>query len=474
MNEKAVHQYLARLQAGGSAHDILGAHDPKIAEVVRRCAIPHHFGRETLPALIPEMSPEEATAAFDAIQSLSVVIEDVSGLALHDDVRADLFRRWLTTANVQLQDISKRLVMHYAEAMNGISEPSGDREALANRMFHTLAYDQREGTRLLLALFQRGREEQSPAYCQRLIEWAREYGELLTEDSNCDVLYCEAVLATDRRDWDTAIRSFSDIIEKRNGTTWAVKACAGLAHAYTELKNWPAAIEVAERARRIAQEIAPALLPDVLLVLGRAYRGCGDLDLAEMTLSSAVREATSRGNDNTIATTLNALGALHRKRNDPRAAIEVFERSTRFLKSEREKPRLANVLANIGSLQLDLNKWSEGESSLSEALSIQRSIGDRHGEAATLNNLLRCYLKTQRSAMAINTAEDAIGLFIQSRDFHAAAVARSNLSRILRKQGDFQGSRHSLQEAITLFERSNALPEADAKRRELLELDAQR
>src|ERR1700734_3637947 len=88
--------------SGASEADLLLMHmDPTLEHRIRLCAVPHTFDAEVLRVLDSSLSDEEAAAILTEFQLLPGVVQSTDGLALHDVVRAQLFRRWLLTENEQ-------------------------------------------------------------------------------------------------------------------------------------------------------------------------------------------------------------------------------------------------------------------------------------------------------------------------------------------------------------------------------------
>jgi tetratricopeptide (TPR) repeat protein len=128
---------------------------------------------------------------------------------------------------------------------------------------------------------------------------------------------------------------------------------------------------------------------------------------------------------------------------------------------------IARAKSNIGALFSDLNDWSNAELVLREALVLYREIRDRHGEATTLNNLLRVCLHKGLTEEAEQNAAQAANLFVEARDYYSAAVTKRNLAQIVYRNPKRQDWKEFLSEAIRLFERASAVNEVRQVRREL-------
>jgi tetratricopeptide (TPR) repeat protein len=468
MNEDEIRRYLAQLGQGRpSALSVLDQMQPMQAEAVRRCAIPHHFSPDVFQVLFPEWTSEAQSETFRSLFEVSLVAEDASGLFVHEEARNELFRNWLLNGDhVAFRMHNDGLRKHYAAATNTAQGASG--EALANKIFHTIGYDQAEGIAELGTAFHKALRSGNIGLCELMLDWSEEYAPILSNDSSTLILYLRGMLSNERRDWTSAIQSLEGVLGRTEveSKIW-IRAGLALSYARAQQSGAETSLSLIERACSAAYRVAPELVPEALLLLGRLSRDAGRLEQAEAALSRAIETGKDQQQLEVVASAYNALGSLYRRWNDPSSASKALSESARYLEQTGNKLSLAQVLANLGTLEFDASRWQDGERLLLQALEIQAEIGDRHGEATTLNNLLRGYLKSDKIHLSIQSAERAADLFMQTRDFRSAAITKANLAKIHRKDSDINGWRRALEESATLFERSGLFSEAESKRREL-------
>jgi tetratricopeptide (TPR) repeat protein len=465
LSDDPVKNFLAAL-AGGSPQRLLLAGLPEeLGTSIRRCALPHHFDEEILTVLCSDLGTSTEKIIGELVR-MPIVNEDDSGLFIHETLRKAIFHDWLEGPDFELfKQLSHKLVETFRQREKQHSQDTSG-SFIQNIIFHTFAYDESHAIQLFDALFRQEREQQRLGSCQLALEWAVEYGNYLGLPIRTQLNLYAGIIAGELRNWEQAIKAFSLVTQEVSAIADVqIKAAIGLAQAYAELQNFTQAFATCLQAYNQARERAASLVPDVLLSWGRILRDGGKLDQAEHLLAESARLADSTGDKRIAAGALNALGALYRKRNNPKKAVSTLQAAVRYLDSAKDNRLIATTKSNIGALLCDLNKWADAEAYLIEALDIYCSLADKRGEAMTLNNLLRVNLHKARYEEAIANATTASSLFVELRDYYAGAVARVNLAKILRKEG--KEWKEPMTEAVSLFERANARSEAALHRNQL-------
>jgi len=464
LGNSAIESFLKSLSNPQEPRGVLDHLPADLADLVRRCAIPHHFELEMLEVLAADLPADRLSSSFDALMGLPFIDADDSGLFLHDAVRSSLFSSWLVDGEQEtFKGISARLASFFAS-----SEPAanGSFETSPDVIFHTMAVDQTRAMELLRDYFEAARSNQQIGNCQMLLNWCLEYGERLEPATKSQLHLYAGIVAGELRYWTMALEEFALALDSDVSRNLFIKVALGRAQASVELRQYADAIRSCSEAYTAAGDEFPQLQPEILLTWGRVLREAGELDEAEAKLHESAQMAMSQGKSTIAAGAFNALGALYRKRNDPRKAIRSFEQALERLDREN-RLSIARTKSNIGALFSDLNDWSDAELALREALALYREIRDRHGEATTLNNLLRVSLHKGLMEEAEQNAERAARLFVEARDYYSAAVTKKNLAQIVHRNPKRQDWKEFLSEAMRLFERASALDEVRQVRREL-------
>ena len=98
-------------------------------------------------------------------------------------------------------------------------------------------------------------------------------------------------------------------------------------------------------------------------------------------------------------------------------------------------------------------------------------MGDRSGEASTLNNIGAVYDDLGEKQEALRYYEQALPLCRAVGDRAGEASTRWNMGALFKNQNRFEDARRHLQQALALFEAVKS-PHAAAVRKQLAALDA--
>lgn len=215
---------------------------------------------------------------------------------------------------------------------------------------------------------------------------------------------------------------------------------------------------------RIQRELAtePALLADMLTVIGRLHRRLGDFDKAQALLEQALASdrAANLPERPSVAETLNVLGVLFRMRGDEARAIMLLEQAAairRRLLGPLHKD-LAVTVSELGRAYDDAGRPERAEALSREALEMRLALfGDEHRETATNKGdlgtrlrikgdfagaepLLRQSLATTRRVLGEGHANTAGGM--------------SNLGRLMADKGNAGEAESLFRGAIAIGEQA--------------------
>jgi DNA-binding winged helix-turn-helix (wHTH) protein/tetratricopeptide (TPR) repeat protein len=210
-----------------------------------------------------------------------------------------------------------------------------------------------------------------------------------------------------------------------------------------------------------------------------ATRYLGDIRLHQGRLEEALAffqqalkiDQTAR-NDRGIAVSSNEMALVYENRGDLREAEKLYRQSyLGFLKVGHHKN--AGVLAgNIGGILLLQGKLKDAEELLQRALTLDRESGAKDAEAGAHRTLSELALLRGNLAGAMEQTEAAMQLLGSAdNDISAHLEDLHRTSRILAAQGDWEGARRDLAEALGVAERIGAQGQAAQSHLALAQLD---
>jgi tetratricopeptide (TPR) repeat protein len=453
----------------GATELLLQGMEPATADVLRRCAIPHQFGLQTLALLVPEANPSVVAKYYEEFSKLAVITPSTDVLMMHDQSRRYLFQQWLLPeSGHEFAAISGRLADFFRTKAGEAILPNEKESLERRRMFHLIGFDQDSGVAEFERLSREKRRQLRLTECESLLSLVCEYDAVLRPHNRVRMHYHEAKLAADRRDWDKAKELLESIVEESERLPeYRIKALNRLGMVYAELRQFSTAIKYYERAQHLALAERDPEVFRTLLELGAAHREMGDLAEAERLLREGIDLARNQQHFFSVAVGYNSLGMLHRRLNDIPRAIRDYEESLKNLERVGEKFRRGQVLSEIGNAYAEQRDWDTAKKHFLESLEIERQAGDKHNQAIVQNNLARVYLASHQPDQALEAARGAMLLFQETRDVYRAAMATRNYAKLCRTGNDRAACEQAYRDAIDQFRRCDEQGLARETEREL-------
>lgn len=136
---------------------------------------------------------------------------------------------------------------------------------------------------------------------------------------------------------------------------------------------------------------------------------------------------------------LNNLGFALHSQGELRAALDLYQQAlATFERAGEQGFWKANVLHNLAALYVALGEPDAALTSNQQVLALQRSLGDRRGEARTLTNLGAIYVDLGELGKALDAYTPALARFRRSGDRLWEAALLHNRGTAYYGLGDFQ------------------------------------
>jgi len=144
--------------------------------------------------------------------------------------------------------------------------------------------------------------------CETLIGLCREYNPVLSQTNTGIVLYHEAKLWFDRREWSQAEDLFRKLTDNPAlAAEYHVKAWNRIGLLYAVSVDGKRPIDTLEQATALAKDVDYTQLAFVLHDLGAVYRDSGDTEQGRHLLEKSIALATAANNVSCIVPTTTAL-----------------------------------------------------------------------------------------------------------------------------------------------------------------------
>ncbi|HEX2644540.1 MAG TPA: CHAT domain-containing protein [Thermoanaerobaculia bacterium] len=187
--------------------------------------------------------------------------------------------------------------------------------------------------------------------------------------------------------------------------------------------------------------------------LTAVYRELGSLDDAAQSARKALdlhKKDLGRQAD-----TLGDLGWIALEQQDPRGALQNFEKALALLdsqKSEAKRSR-AGILQGIGAAHRDLRELAAALQPLETAFQLRQGIGDRLGQASVLIELGQVRQALGKTDEAAADFQRALALSEEIRAYTIQSEALYRLARLSRDEGGLPEARERIASALEILER---------------------
>lgn len=159
---------------------------------------------------------------------------------------------------------------------------------------------------------------------------------------------------------------------------------------------------------------------------------------------------------------LNKLGLIYRELGDWQKALDFYAEALRLRRSVGDRRGEAATLENFAYLYDSTNRKQQAIDTFKKALQIQRAIGDPLEEGNTLNAIGNVYASLGDRQLAINFHKQALALYKTIRNVFGEAFALKHLATSYAALDDRQTALAYFNEAIAIFRaHDDRISEAD-------------
>jgi tetratricopeptide (TPR) repeat protein/transcriptional regulator with XRE-family HTH domain len=211
-----------------------------------------------------------------------------------------------------------------------------------------------------------------------------------------------------------------------------------------------AALADAFLARQACPAPVPAAgtMPAAVPVLAGREQALAWARTERANLIGCLDHATGMGQHATIVALTAGLAGLLRHDGPWAEAITRHATALRAARHLGDRPGQANTLNNLGIVRRLTGDYPGAAQVLQEALGISRDLGDRLGQANALTNLGMLRRVASDNQGAAQALEEALGISRDLGDRLGQAMALRTLGDVRRITGDYPGAARDLEEAL--------------------------
>jgi tetratricopeptide (TPR) repeat protein len=216
---------------------------------------------------------------------------------------------------------------------------------------------------------------------------------------------------------DEAVKSYTEFISAYPDNP---EGYYNLGLTYVSVSDWGAAARNFKKAIGLDPKFGSAHFE-----LGKAMINQNTLDEALSELETARKLYEGIGNRQGEAAVLNAIGVLHKRKNEFAKAMEYYDASMKIKEELGDKRGMAASLGNIALLYEIMGERDQALAALERSLEIRKEIGDKVGISNALNKIGQIYQSDGKFEEALANYERSyeIRREVGSKDLMASSLS---------------------------------------------------
>ena len=196
-------------------------------------------------------------------------------------------------------------------------------------------------------------------------------------------------------------------------------------------------------------EPAPALHAALVGTHARVYYYTDEPDQALAGFEAAERACEAASDPVGRASAVNGVGLIHHRRGAFDEALSAYERSLQIAQQSGDRKRVAVAAMNIGTVLHETGRAVEAAERYRESLKTAELLGDGAGVARAAMNLGNLLIYLNRLPEARHWLERSMAEAEQQEARLLVAYAQGLMGKTYHQQGDLEGARRRLLEAVS-------------------------
>jgi len=193
-------------------------------------------------------------------------------------------------------------------------------------------------------------------------------------------------------------------------------------------------------------------LANALGNMGYTYFSLGEMERALYHYQKASLTYNTIGNHYFAATVGACIGDVHLANGDSLKALEQYKISLAMMERFSDRQWQALILHSIGTAQFDNGNYDEAMQAYQKAVLLFRTLPNERWEAKSLIGLGSVYLNLKDKQRARECFDRSLLLSRATSDAGAESLARYNLARMEREDGNLDNARRQIQLALEINE----------------------
>lgn len=271
-----------------------------------------------------------------------------------------------------------------------------------------------------------------------------------------DNLFLKANRSYDRREYDSSIYYFNEMLRLTTNKDSRAAALNGIGVAYSakglpdrSIPYYTEAISLYEELRDTTTSITISNNLAIIYKDKALYENA--LEISFSTLQKLEKQPPGRP----LASSYNTIGTVYTKIQDYAKAYEYYQKSLAVRKAINYEQGIAQSYNNIGELFNEQDKYDSALVNLKRALDIRRKMNDGRGIGRTLTHIGHSLAHSGRLTDAIDSLQEALKFTQKSDDLIGSILALHETGSTYLITKDFRKAEKALSEATALIKQSN-------------------
>ena len=180
------------------------------------------------------------------------------------------------------------------------------------------------------------------------------------------------------------------------------------------------------------------------------------IDLLHRLLMEANPSGSDPNSNRNASSQMNILielGSAYSSLSEFNRAIDFYRQALEISQKIGDRNGEAKSLNWLGNAYCSLSQYHQAILFHQQSLEIKREIGDRNGEASSLNNLGNAYNSLGQYKQAIHFYHQSLEIFKEIGDFNYEANSLDNLGSTYHSLGQYQQSMNFYQQSLEIFKK---------------------
>ena len=287
-------------------------------------------------------------------------------------------------------------------------------------------------------------------YDEKARQSAKNAFDLSAPLSREDRLLIEARYRETSKEWDNAAGSYRTLFGFFPDN---IEYGLLLARAQTRGGKGKDALTTIEALRRLPPPAGED--PRIDLAAADVWKSLGDFKQLQALAAQAADKARKQNEKLIVARALYLQGYAWENLNQPKDAISAADEARQIYNEVGDRNGQASTLEITGGVLSDHGDYPGALNKYQEELAIVRDVGNRRAESSALNNTALILSQQGDSEGARKMWEQALQIFREVGDKNSSAVTQINIAGVLKDAGDLAGAKKIYEQALGISREVN-------------------